>query len=108
MRLRPVEIERSWALYLEVLDSGYPPKIYFFNVLMHGFCKAGDVGNARLVFDEIPKRGLRPTVVSFNTLISGCCKSGDVEEGFRLKGVMESECKCMSVSFCLCFILFFF
>ncbi|KAG5122777.1 hypothetical protein JHK84_041117 [Glycine max] len=97
VRLRPVELERSWAFYLEVLDSGYPPKIYFFNVLMHGFCKVGGVGSARLVFDEIPKRGLRPTVVSFNTLISGCCKAGAVEEGFRLKGVMESERVCPDV-----------
>ncbi|KHN39477.1 Putative pentatricopeptide repeat-containing protein [Glycine soja] len=55
------------------------------------------VACARLVFDEIPKRGLRPTVVSFNTLISGCCKAGAVEEGFRLKGVMESERVCPDV-----------
>ncbi|XP_020208572.2 putative pentatricopeptide repeat-containing protein At1g09680 [Cajanus cajan] len=96
-RLKPVGSKHSrawasaWAFYLEVLDRGFPPRVYFFNVFMHGFCKVGDLGNARLVFDEIPKRGVRPTVVSFNTLISGYCRCGSVEEGFTLKGVMESE-----------------
>ncbi|KAL4348676.1 hypothetical protein GQ457_17G010010 [Hibiscus cannabinus] len=42
-----------------------------------------------MVFDEIRKRDLRATVVSFNTLINGYCKLGDLEEGFRLKSVME-------------------
>ncbi|AES99219.1 PPR containing plant-like protein [Medicago truncatula] len=80
-----------WEFYLEVLDYGYPPNVYLFNILMHGFCKIGDVMNARMVFDEISRRGLRPSVVSFNTLISGYCRSKNVEEGFVLKSVMESE-----------------
>ncbi|KAJ6752752.1 PENTATRICOPEPTIDE REPEAT-CONTAINING PROTEIN-RELATED [Salix koriyanagi] len=75
--------------YLEILDSGYPPNVYSFNVLMNRLCKEGKVKDAQLIFDEIWKTGLQPTAVSFNTLINGYYKSGNLEEGFRLKMVME-------------------
>ncbi|KAF7831123.1 putative pentatricopeptide repeat-containing protein [Senna tora] len=83
--------ESAWGFYLEILDCGYPPKPFNFNVLMHRFCKEGNIRNAQLVFDEMRRRSLRPTVVSFNTLINGYCKSGNLKEGFRLKSVMENE-----------------
>ncbi|CAN6569990.1 unnamed protein product [Malus baccata var. baccata] len=81
----------AWEYFLEILDAGFPPKVYAFNVLMHKMCKEGKIEQAQMVFDEIGKRGLRPSVVSFNTLINGYCKSGNLEEGFRLKRDMEES-----------------
>ncbi|KAL6225832.1 hypothetical protein ACLB2K_004681 [Fragaria x ananassa] len=81
----------SWGFLLEILDSGFPPNVYNFNVLMHKMCKQGLIREAHNVFDEIGNRGLNPTVVSFNTLINGYCKCGNLEKGFKLKEDMEGR-----------------
>ncbi|KAE8021944.1 hypothetical protein FH972_007791 [Carpinus fangiana] len=85
----------AWAFYREILDCGFPPNVFCFNVLMHKLCKEGKLKEARLVFDEIGKRGLRPTVVSFNTLINGYCKSRELEDGFRITytTLIDGYCK---------------
>ncbi|KAK9904610.1 hypothetical protein M0R45_000572 [Rubus argutus] len=84
----------TWGFLLEILDSGFPPNVYNFNILMHKMCKEGKIREAQAVFDEIGKRGLNPTVVSFNTLINGYCKSGNLEDGFKLKTDMERRTIC--------------
>ncbi|KAK3030603.1 hypothetical protein RJ639_039689 [Escallonia herrerae] len=79
----------AWRFYSEILECGFPPNVYNFNILMNALCKGGIIKDAQMVFDGITKWGLRPTVVSFNTLMNGYCKLGDLEEGFKLKRVME-------------------
>ncbi|KZV30118.1 pentatricopeptide repeat-containing protein [Dorcoceras hygrometricum] len=80
-----------WGFYKEILECGYPASLYFFNNLMHRFCKEGEIVVARSIFCEIRKWGLRQSVVSFNTLINGYIKLGDLNEGFRLKASMETS-----------------
>nr|CAD1825255.1 unnamed protein product [Ananas comosus var. bracteatus] len=81
----------AWAFYSEILDVGFPPTARPFNIIMHSFCKLGNLTNANLVFNEITRRGSRPTAVSFNTLIDGYCKIGDLEAGFDLKLRMVAD-----------------
>ncbi|PKI54411.1 hypothetical protein CRG98_025198 [Punica granatum] len=89
--------EAASEFHKEILDSGYPPSVYSFNLLMHRFCKVGKTKNAQILFDGMAEWGLAPTAVSFNTLISGYCRAGDLEEALRLKGVMEERGVCPDV-----------
>ena len=91
LKLNSPAVAWDWEYFLEILDAGFPPKLYAFNVLMRKMCKEGKMEQAQMVFDEIGKRGLRPSVVSFNTLINGYCKSGNLDEGFSLKRDMEES-----------------
>ncbi|TYH04960.1 hypothetical protein ES288_A08G047000v1 [Gossypium darwinii] len=79
----------SLGFYMEILDYGFPPNVYSFNILMNKLCREGLIKDAQMVFDEIASRGLHASVVSFNTLINGYCKSGNLDEGFRLRSAME-------------------
>ncbi|KAK6127461.1 hypothetical protein DH2020_038810 [Rehmannia glutinosa] len=80
-----------WEFYEEILECGYPASLYFFNILMHRFCREGEMRLALSVFDGIRKWGLRPSVVSFNTLMNGYVRLGDLDEGFGLKSAMQAS-----------------
>ncbi|CAA2994858.1 Hypothetical predicted protein [Olea europaea subsp. europaea] len=69
MKLKSFKL--AWEFHKEILEFGYPASLYFFNILMHKFCKEGEMRVAQSIFDEIRKWGLRPSVVSFNTLMNG-------------------------------------
>lgn len=81
----------AFDFYKEILEYGYPPSLYFFNVLMSKLCKEGKMVEARSVSTEMWKRNLRPSVVSFNILINGYCRLGDMDAGYRLKREMEER-----------------
>ncbi|XP_070003485.1 putative pentatricopeptide repeat-containing protein At1g09680 [Nicotiana sylvestris] len=81
----------AFDFYKEILEYGYPPSLYFFNVLMSKLCKEGKMVEARSVFTEIWKRNLRSSVVSFNSLVNGYCRLGDMDAGYRLKREMEER-----------------
>ncbi|KAK4411784.1 putative pentatricopeptide repeat-containing protein [Sesamum angolense] len=89
MKLRSFKL--VWGFYKEILECGYPASLYFFNILMHRFCREGEMRLARSVFDGIKRWGLRPSDVSFNTLINGYVRQGDLDEGFRLKNAMQAS-----------------
>ncbi|KAH0852391.1 LOW QUALITY PROTEIN: hypothetical protein HID58_094055 [Brassica napus] len=55
-------------------DAGNSPDIVTYNVLINGFCKAGD----------IDAKGFIPDSVTYNTLINGLHRVGREEEAFKL------------------------
>nr|XP_048336937.1 putative pentatricopeptide repeat-containing protein At1g09680 [Ziziphus jujuba var. spinosa] len=86
------EIIRKWKKKGLGFDGKH--KVVNFVPLVHSLSTKkidSEVKEAQLVFDEMGKWVLHPTVVSFNTLINGYCKSRNLEEGFRLKRVMEES-----------------
>ncbi|XP_060667178.1 putative pentatricopeptide repeat-containing protein At1g09680 [Ziziphus jujuba] len=83
------EIIRKWKK--KGLGSDGKHKVLMMSCLSDKLYKDSEVKEAQLVFDEMGKWVLHPIVVSFNTLINGYYKSRNLEEGFRLKRVMEES-----------------
>ncbi|EOA17823.1 hypothetical protein CARUB_v10006224mg [Capsella rubella] len=61
-------------VFKEMLDSQVSPNVFTYNILIRGFCFAGNLDAALRFFDRIEKRGCLPNVVTYNTLIDGYCK----------------------------------
>ncbi|KAI3857296.1 hypothetical protein MKX03_003138 [Papaver bracteatum] len=51
-----------------------------WTAMVSGYCKSGDLENARRVFREMPEKN----VVSWNAMLSGYVQNGFVEEGLNL------------------------
>ncbi|KAG4121412.1 hypothetical protein ERO13_D11G205366v2 [Gossypium hirsutum] len=57
----------SLGFYMEILEYGFPPNMYSFNILMNKLCREDLIKDVQMVFDEIERRGLNASIVSFNT-----------------------------------------
>ncbi|XP_034575127.1 uncharacterized protein [Setaria viridis] len=66
-------------LYLENVATKYQPTdVVLYNVVIDGYAKVGDIGNAVQLYDQIIKAGLCPTIITCNSLLYGYCKIGDL------------------------------
>eukprot|EP01018_Ginkgo_biloba_P001239 Gb_28664 [translate_table: standard] len=67
-------------VHKEIIRGGFQCDVFVRNTLIDMYAKCGSIGNARTVFDEIPKRD----VVSWNTMIAGYAQNGHVDEALKL------------------------
>ncbi|XP_076882685.1 pentatricopeptide repeat-containing protein At5g48910-like [Bidens hawaiensis] len=61
--------------------------LVLWNVMLDGYVRAGDVGTARKLFDEMPER----SVVSWNSMLSGYAQNGFFVEALELFREMQME-----------------
>ncbi|EOA18486.1 hypothetical protein CARUB_v10007033mg [Capsella rubella] len=71
-------------VFKEMLDSQVSPSVFTYNILIRGFCFAGNLDAALRFFDRMEKKGCLPNVVTYNTLIGGYCKLRKIDDGFEL------------------------
>ncbi|XP_037461975.1 putative pentatricopeptide repeat-containing protein At1g13630 isoform X1 [Triticum dicoccoides] len=70
-------VEARW--YLENVASRYQPgDVILYNVVIDGYAKVGDIGNAVRLYDQIVVAGMNPTIITCNSLLYGYCKFGDL------------------------------
>uniref|UniRef100_A0A0E0M8T8 Pentacotripeptide-repeat region of PRORP domain-containing protein n=1 Tax=Oryza punctata TaxID=4537 RepID=A0A0E0M8T8_ORYPU len=71
-------VEARW--YLENVARKYQPTdVGFYNVVIDGYAKIGDIVNAVRLYDQITVAGMHPTIVTCNSLLYGYCKIGDLQ-----------------------------
>ncbi|KAL3722422.1 hypothetical protein ACJRO7_034748 [Eucalyptus globulus] len=79
---QPVKLVEE--VYGDMIKCGVSPNVFTFNVLMRGFCGAGNLEMALHFFHDMEKHGCLPNVVTYNTLINAYCKSGRMDEAYEL------------------------
>ncbi|KAK1418290.1 hypothetical protein QVD17_27433 [Tagetes erecta] len=62
-------------------------EVVLWNVMVDGYVRLGEVGNAHKLFDEMPQR----SVVSWNSMISGYAQNGFFVEALELFREMQME-----------------
>jgi pentatricopeptide repeat protein len=72
-------------IHASILKLGYLLDVFISNGLVHLYVACGDLGDARLMFSEMPVRD----VISWNTIISGYSQLGDMREVLKLFGMMR-------------------
>ncbi|KAL5537694.1 hypothetical protein UlMin_045160 [Ulmus minor] len=68
----------------EMIRSGVSPNVYTYNILIRGFCGAGNLDMGLNFFLKMEIVGCLPSVVTYNTLIDAYCKSKRIDDAFEL------------------------
>ncbi|KAK6115251.1 hypothetical protein DH2020_007520 [Rehmannia glutinosa] len=61
-----------------------------WNAIITGYCQAGKINEARILFELMQKEGLEPDVITWNLLISSCNQLGKCDVAMKLMNEMES------------------
>ncbi|VYS67234.1 unnamed protein product [Arabidopsis thaliana] len=63
-----------------ISKEGISPDPVTFNVMINGFCRAGEVERAKKILDFMKKNGCNPNVYNYSALMNGFCKVGKIQE----------------------------
>ncbi|KAF5464325.1 hypothetical protein F2P56_014409 [Juglans regia] len=67
------------------------PNVVFYNTLIDGYCKRGDIESASRLFKELKLKGFLPTSETYGAMIYGFCKEGNFEVIDRLLVEMKDR-----------------
>uniref|UniRef100_A0A1J3K6P4 Pentatricopeptide repeat-containing protein n=1 Tax=Noccaea caerulescens TaxID=107243 RepID=A0A1J3K6P4_NOCCA len=71
-----------------------------FNVMINGFCRAGEVERAKMIVEFMKKNGCNPNVYNYSALMNGFCKEGKTREAKEVfKEVKETGLKLDTVGY---------
>ncbi|KAJ8420377.1 hypothetical protein Cgig2_026800 [Carnegiea gigantea] len=78
-------------LLSEMREIGVSPNVFTYNILMRGFCGAGELGKGLGFFNEMERNGCLPNVVSYNTLMDAYFKAGKTNDAMELFNAMRNR-----------------
>ncbi|KAG2729230.1 hypothetical protein I3760_01G239500 [Carya illinoinensis] len=79
------DLARGREVHVHVLRYGFESDVNVINALITMYVKCGNITNARLVFDRMPRKDR----ISWNAMISGYFENGECLEGLRLFFLMR-------------------
>ncbi|GKC93570.1 pentatricopeptide repeat-containing protein [Tanacetum coccineum] len=65
------------------------PDIVTYTTLIDGYCKIGDLDEAKKCFDVMVSRNVEPNEVTYNALTNGLCVCGDIDGAKRMMTKMR-------------------
>ncbi|KAK3149367.1 hypothetical protein QOZ80_3AG0216460 [Eleusine coracana subsp. coracana] len=71
-------VKRARGAFRELMGT-IPPDESSFNTLVHGWCKAGMLKEARETMAEMEKNGFSPSVITYTSLIEAYCMEKDFQ-----------------------------
>ncbi|KAK8670893.1 hypothetical protein V6N13_037506 [Hibiscus sabdariffa] len=69
-------VEYAYEAFVELKEC-IPLNSSCFNILVHGFCKARRLSDARKILNEMVEHGFQPCVVSYTCFIEAYCREKD-------------------------------
>ncbi|TVU44078.1 hypothetical protein EJB05_03507, partial [Eragrostis curvula] len=83
------------AVLMSMLQAECKPDVITMNTVIHGFCNAGRVQEARRILDDmLSGKFCSPDVVTFTTLISGYLDAGDYAEALDVLRTLMPRRRC--------------
>ena len=65
-------------------ENGFSPDCVTHNTLINGYCKAGNMGEAFRMMDEMGRKGLKIDIVTLNTILHTLCGEKKLAEAYKL------------------------
>ncbi|OMO77343.1 hypothetical protein CCACVL1_15065 [Corchorus capsularis] len=92
------------SLFEDMKNSGPPPNVYTYTIMMHFYCKGYhgrnvDVEQATKLLEDMERDGKNPSVVTYSTYVLGLCRVGCVETALDFVRVLRSRNEPMN-SYC--------
>ncbi|KAK3195713.1 hypothetical protein Dsin_027023 [Dipteronia sinensis] len=78
-------------MYTEMIRSQISPNVFTYNILMRGFCAAGNFEMGLSILSQMEKNGCLANVVTYNTLMDGHCKLRRIDKALELLRAMPSK-----------------
>ncbi|KDP25975.1 hypothetical protein JCGZ_22705 [Jatropha curcas] len=86
-------VEYAYSVFMEFKDC-IPVDLSSFNILIHGYCKARKLEDAKETMNEMEKHGFHPNVVSYTCFIELYCRLKDFRNvKATLDEMQEKGCK---------------
>ncbi|KAG9150277.1 hypothetical protein Leryth_017594 [Lithospermum erythrorhizon] len=64
--------------FFDNLKGRFENDVVVYTSLVHGWCRAGEIGEAERVFDEMKTVGIKPNVYTYTIVIDALCRSGQI------------------------------
>ncbi|WJX43621.1 hypothetical protein P8452_30692 [Trifolium repens] len=77
-------LDDAVCLFKEIARLNFNVDRFTFNILIRGFCVAGEIDEAFRFLNDMRSFGCYPDVVTYNTLIHGLCRINEVDRGREL------------------------
>ncbi|KAH7575198.1 hypothetical protein JRO89_XS02G0061400 [Xanthoceras sorbifolium] len=81
-------VQFAEKVYTEMVRSKISPNVFTYNILIRGFCVAGNIEMGLSFFSQMEKNGCLANVVTYNTLIDGYCKLRRIDKALELLRTM--------------------
>jgi len=66
------------------MEKGLVPDDTTYNIIIHAYCKEGDLENAFQFHNKMVENSFKPDVVTCNTLMNGLCQYGKLDKALKL------------------------
>ncbi|CAN1310368.1 Pentatricopeptide repeat-containing protein At3g22670, mitochondrial [Linum perenne] len=97
--VKECSVEHAHNVFLEFKES-IPPNSNSFRILIHGYCKARMLENARRTMEDMKTHGFQPCVVCYTCFIEAYCKEKDFRNVHVVLDEMQKKgCKPNVVSY---------
>ncbi|KAK9137416.1 hypothetical protein Sjap_008010 [Stephania japonica] len=83
-------VEHAQDVFLE-FKNVIPPDQHTFNILIHGWCKARRLDNARSIMEDMGDHGFLPCVISYTSFIEAYCRDKDFRKVDSLLNEMQEN-----------------
>ncbi|XP_037491417.1 putative pentatricopeptide repeat-containing protein At1g12700, mitochondrial isoform X3 [Jatropha curcas] len=85
------KFDEAVDLFDDIVEKGYQPNVYTYNVIVNGLCKIGKTTVAFDILKRMVEKGCLPNVVSFNAIIDSLCKDRFVTKALDLFFKIKSK-----------------
>ncbi|KAK8956077.1 Pentatricopeptide repeat-containing protein [Platanthera guangdongensis] len=87
---RSGQVNEAWQFFLQMKKRGRKmgsdclPDVVSYTTVVHGLGLAGQIENARKVFDEMISQGCLPSVATYNAFIQVLCKKDSIQNALMV------------------------
>lgn len=82
----------AWYIFHMLMQNpGLTPDVVMYNIMIHGFCKEGQIQKANGLLLDMEEKGLEPNVVIFDTLMRGLIRNDEPSKVNELLHIMAEK-----------------
>ncbi|GKB02465.1 pentatricopeptide repeat-containing protein [Tanacetum coccineum] len=77
--------------FFDGLKDRFEPDVVVYTSLVHGWCRAGNIGEAERVFRELKMSEVKPNVYTYTIVIDALCRNGQISRAHDVFAEMLDE-----------------
>ncbi|XLT91504.1 hypothetical protein HN873_013179, partial [Arachis hypogaea] len=77
-------MDEAGCVVPKMVENGFSPDCFTYNTMINGYCKAGNLGEAFKMMDEMGRKGLKMDTFTLNTIVHKLCTEKLLKEAYKL------------------------